>query len=225
MGDSSSPYFWVNSGAQMRLANGRGMTIQGDLPEGHPWRAIYAAANPLDTDNGKHPQNIFRLVGRSRWQNSQQEAYFKIAKDNLSASPNRDGHNGLLLFNRYQDSQSLYYTGIRVDGSVVIKKKLNGTYTTLGMKKIFPGTYNRMTNPNLLPHDTWIGLRSVVRTNANGSVTIQVYTDVSWKGIWTLALTAVDDGSSGAPITAAGYGGIRTDFMDVIFDSYRETEL
>ena len=37
----------------------------------------------------------------------------------------------MLLFNRYQDGQTLYYGGVRVDGAAVIKKKLAGVYTTL----------------------------------------------------------------------------------------------
>jgi hypothetical protein len=219
MNDSSSPYFWLNSGGYMPLRNGLGMTAQGTASP--KWRTLYAAANPLDTDNGTHPQNLFRLVTRSQWQNFQQEAYFKITADNFSASPNRDGHNGLLLFNRYAvDGQTLYYAGVRVDGTAVIKKKLNSTYTTLAQKAVFPGTYNRAANTNLIPHNTWIGIRTVVRTNANGSTTIDLYTDVGRTGTWTKALTATDAGTNGRIISEPGFGGIRTDFMDVQFDDY-----
>jgi hypothetical protein len=217
---SSSGYWWVNSGAKMLLSGGMGKTVQGKLPENDVWRKLYAANNPTDTDNGYHPQNIFRLVGRSQWQNFRQEAYFKITADNFSTSSNRNSSNGILLFNRYQDGNSLYYTGLRVDGYAVIKKKLNGTYSTLAYVKVLPGTYNRTSNPNLLPKDTWIGLRSEV-LNQNGKVVIKLYTDIGQTGVWSLAATATDDGTKGAVIDKAGFGGIRTDFMDVSFDAYR----
>jgi len=113
---STSPYWWVNSGAYLKMLGGTGHTNEGTLPLTDRWRVIYAANNPTDTDNGAHPQNIFRLVTRNTWQNAQEEAYFKITADNLSASPNRNASNGILFFNRYQDGNNLYYTGIRVDG-------------------------------------------------------------------------------------------------------------
>jgi hypothetical protein len=150
----------------------------------------------------------------------EQKGYFKIAKDNLSESTNREGHNGLLFFNRYQNGQNLYYTGLRVDGNAVIKKKLNSTYYTLVLNKVFAGEYNRTTNPNLLPHNTWIGLKSVVTNNSNGSVSIKLYMDNGNTGTWTLVAEAVDSGQNGAPITAAAAAGVRTDFMDVELTRY-----
>lgn len=200
--------------------------MQGSLPAGSKWQRTYAASNPLDTDNGFHPQNILRLVTRSKWQDFRQEAYFRITRDQLSRSPNREGHNGLLLFNRYQDGQNLYYTGVRVDGNAVIKKKINGRYYTMAFRKIYPGTYNRSSNPNLLPKDTWIGLRSEVVNNSNGTATIKLYVDNGRTGKWTLAAEAVDNGKSYSEvIRAPGYGGIRTDFMDIEFDDYRMTNI
>lgn len=222
MDTSSSPYFWVNSGAAMQLVNGIGQTIQGSLPLGSKWQKIYASSNSLDTDKGTHPQNIFRLVTRSKWQNFSQQAYFKITADNFGSSPNRDGHNGILFFNRYRsDGQTLYYVGVRVDGKAVIKKKLNGIYTTLATKKVYPGTYSRSANVNLLPHNTWIGLKSTIQTNPDGSVSISLYQDANKTGSWTLLLQAKDSGSSSPAILDSNYAGIRTDFMDVQFDDYK----
>lgn len=227
MGESDSPYWWVNSGGGAVIVNGEGKTLQGELSSLSKWRVLYAATNPIDTDNGYHPQNIFRFVSRSQWQDSREEAYFKIEKDNLSASPNRNSSNGLLLFNRYQDSADLYYLGIRVDGTAVIKKKTGGTYYTLAQKAVFPGTYNHDANPNLIPKNTWIGIRSEVVNNTDGTVGLKLFMDAGKTGIWTLLLSATDDARSfgGAAITSKGYGGIRTDFMDVTFDNFRETAL
>jgi len=229
MDESSSSYWWLNSGGYFYLTNGIGETIQGDLPALNKWRVAYSISNPEDTDNGYHPQNIFRLVSRSKWQNFQQEAYLQIERDQLSSSPNRNASNGLLLFNRYQDSATLYYTGIRVDGYAVIKKKINGVYYTMAYNPIVTGVapYNRDANPNLLPKNIWIGLRSQVKTNSDGTVSVKLYMDRGKTGNWTLVAQATDNGKSygGAPILNAGFGGIRTDFMDVQMDDYQMTSL
>lgn len=218
MPESSSPYFWLNSGAKLIIQNGRGITIQGDLPINDYWRKFYYQDNPLDTDGGYHPQNIFRLATRSQWQNFQQSTYFKITKDQLSLSPNRAEHNGLLLMSRYQSNgDTLYYVGLRVDGNAIIKKKLNGVYTTLASVKLFSGTYNRNSNPNLLPKNIWLGLRSQIVNNADESVSINLYMDKGWNNNWTLVAQAIDKSN---PIKTQGYAGIRTDFMDVVFDNY-----
>ena len=222
---STSPYWVVNSGGRMSITEGRGKTVHGELPEADYWRNLYAQANPLDTDNGYHPQNIFRLVGRSKWEDFRQQAYFKITKNQLSSSPNRNASNGVLLFNRYKDSANLYYTGLRVDGYAIIKKKVNGQYYTLGSVKVFPGSYSTSGNPNLLPKNTWLGVRSEVVDNPNGSVSIKLYTDIGWKGVWKLVAEAVDTGTSGPIVSGAGFGGIRTDFMDVVFDAYKIEKL
>lgn len=218
---SSSPYWWVNSGGYFNVQSGIGKTVQGELPSNDFWRLAYASANPLDTDNGYHPQNIFRLITKSNWTNFTQEGYFEVNEINLSSSPNRDGHNGFLFFNRYVDGQNLYYTGLRVDGKAIIKKKKNGTYTTLSSNQVFPGTYNRNSNPNLLPLNTKIGLRSVVQTNSNGSVNIKVYMDNGHTGNWVLIAEATD---SSNPITSGASAGIRTDFMDAEITEYKLTE-
>ena len=97
---STSPYWWVSSGARFYVDGGVGETLQGQLPANDYWRLAYAASNPVDTDNGYRPQNIFRIVGRSLWGDFRQQIYFLIAADNLSASPNRNASNGVLLLNR-----------------------------------------------------------------------------------------------------------------------------
>lgn len=222
--ESKNSDWSVSSGAYLYLENGVGKTIQGSLPAGDKWRQIYDKENPVDTDNGFHPQNIFRLVQRGSWLNFVQQAYFKITADNLSESANRNESNGLLLFNRYQDANNLYYTGIRADGAATIKKKKNGTYYTLVQKKFLEGAaYERDKNPNLLPKNEWLGLRSEVKTNPDGTVAIKLFWDKGKTGAWQLLLEATDDGKSfgGAVLGEAGHAGIRTDFMDVEFSDYK----
>ncbi len=220
---SRSPYWWLNSGGRLIFADSVGKTVQGELATTDFWRLAYALSNPTDTDNGYHPQNIFRLLTRSKWQNFRQQSLFYINKDNLSASPNRNASNGLLFFSRYLDGNNTYYAGIRVDGAAVIKKKVNGKYYTLAYRsKVFPGTYNRDVSPNLLPHSKWLGMRVETKTNPDSTVSIRLFLDPENKNSWDQILEAKDDGKSygGAPLLKEGYAGIRTDFMDVSFENY-----
>lgn len=223
MHESSSPYWWLNSGGYMTLHGNRGMTAQGTVPTVNEWRKIYASANSLDTDNGTHPQNLFRLVSRTTWNDVRLEGRYKINRDNFSSSPNRNASNGLLLMSRYRDSgQTLYYAGVRVDGNAVIKKKLNGAYTTLAQKQIYSGSYVDGGKVNLIPHDAWVGLKSETVTNADGSVTIRLYVKNPSASTYTKVLEVKD---SSSPIKEAGYMGIRTDFMDVEFDDFKATRI
>jgi hypothetical protein len=140
----------------------------------------------------------------------------------LSKSPNRNASNGILLMLRYQDGDSLYYAGLRVDGSAVIKKKINGRYITLAQEKIFDGIYARETSPNLLPKNKWLGIKSEVK-NENNSVRIKLFGDLNETGEWQKILEVVDSKniSGSEPIYKEGFQGIRTDFMDVEFKDFR----
>ncbi|MFZ1626414.1 MAG: hypothetical protein WAT81_01250 [Candidatus Moraniibacteriota bacterium] len=223
----SNKKIWLNSGAYFISTGGIAKTVQNKLPENDPWRLLYAKNNPRDTDFGFYPQNIFRLVTIGLWDNLKQEGYFRIVKDNKSNSEYRNDSNGLLFFNRYQDGDNLYYTGIRVDGFAVIKKKIKGKYFTLAYNQIYPGKYDREKNPNLLPHGEWIGLRSEVKDIDDNSVSVKLFIDRERNGNWELVAEAIDEGKKYGkkPFFEAGHGGIRTDFMDVEFDDYRIEEL
>ena len=222
MAYTTSPYWWLNSGGQMILVDGVGQTMQNDASLSNRWRTIYAYTNPIDTDNGLHPQNIFRMLSRSTWGDARVEANFFINKSNFSSSSNRNTSNGLLLMSRYQDDNTLYYAGIRVDGTAVIKKKYKGTYYTMAQKKIFPGVYGE-TSENLLPEGEWIGIRSESVTNEGSTITIRLSIKREG-GTWTELLKITDTGKNFGwtpPISKKGYVGIRTDFMDVSFDTVR----
>jgi hypothetical protein len=219
MGTSSSGYWWLSSGGRF-LLDGLGETLHGALPSADYWRLYYASTNPVDTDSGYHPQNILRLVTRSRWRNFRQQVYFRIDRDNLSSSPNRNASNGIFLMNRYQDQNNLYYAGVRVDGGAVIKKKKAGSYSTLAYAPVFPGVYDRDSNPSLLPKNVWMGVTSEILDNPDGTVRIRFHVNTG-DGVWRLILDTVDDGHlGGAPFLQDGYAGLRTDFMDVAFETY-----
>jgi len=214
--------WWLNSGAFLYIKNGTARTIFGKLRKENKWQKKYQDYNPLETDGGYRPQNIFRLVTRSKWQNFQQECYFKIHHYELSSDEHRSASNGLFLFNRYEDGDNLYYTGLRVDGTVVVKKKYKGKYYLMAQKKILPGKYNRQEMPNLLPENKWLGLRSEVQTIADDQVEIKVFVKLSPKKDWRKVITIKDDGNKygGRAILAKAFAGVRTDFMDVELDNY-----
>ena len=218
--ESSSPYWFLDSGGVLTISDGQGATIQGALPVNDRWRRAYAASNPLDTDNGAHPQNLFRLLTKGSWENADMEVEFMITADNLSASENRNESNGVFLMSRYRDQDTLYYAGIRVDGTAVIKKKYQGTYSTLAQEPLFSGTYSAAT-PDLLPHKEWLSLRSVVETRADGTVSVSLY--LGQKGeLWRPVARATD---TALPITGSGVSGIRSDFVDLVFKNVRITPL
>jgi hypothetical protein len=211
----------------LQIAEGVGSTLTGDQGPAARWRIAYALTNPTDTDRGLHPQNTFRLVTKSSWDNAGVEAAFRIRGDQLSASPNRNESNGLLLMTRYQDQNTLYYAGLRVDGTAVIKKKYRGVYHTMAQEAVFPGRYHRTENPNLLPKDRWISLRTETVTEPDGSIALRLFMHDEGTRSWMFLLEARDDGRFGStsPITLTGHAGIRTDFMDVEFDSFRVDQL
>lgn len=223
MGVSASPYFWLSAGGSLVVENGLGRTITGTAPYLSRWRLSYMRWNPRDTEKGEHPQNIFRLVSRKRFADARVEATMRIEADNLTATPYRNASNGLLIMTRYQDKDTLYYAGLRVDGTAVIKKKYRGIYYTMAQKRIFPGRYSTST-PNLLPHGEWLTVAAATRADQRGGVTIDLYLAREGEPAPALLLSAYDDGArygGTPPISADGHAGIRTDFMDVAFKTFR----
>lgn len=220
---STSPNWWLSSGGMLTVENGFGRTLTGDLTDS-PWTNRYARSNPVDSDDGRHPQNLFRLVTKGRWHTSRQELSFRIRAIRQSPSRERDRWSGLFLFQRYLDGDNLYTTGLRVDGAAVIKRKRGGKYETLEYRRVYtsPLPYDRETNPTLLPLDRWIRLRTEIGDRRGGNVEIRMWIDDPERTQgWQLVIEAIDGGSrSAAPIRAAGHSGIRTDFMDVEFDRY-----
>ena len=226
--ESSSPYWWIAGGGTMVIEDYVGKVGGRTLPYNDHWRQAYARSNPLDSNNGYHPQNIFRLVGRNTWHNLDQRIQFQIDNINLTNTPNRDGYSGIFFMSRYQDQYNLYYAGIRMDGDAVIKKKYNGTYHTLAQGRVFAPneTFNKYANPNLLPMHQWVGLRNITKTNADGSVTIELYVDRNNANRWEKVLTARDNNFGGVPpITSPGRSGIRSDYMNLKLEDYRAEEI
>jgi hypothetical protein len=225
MSESTDPQWWLNSGGQVTRTGKFLSSVQGQLANSDSFRSLYAESNPLDTDNGYRPQNLLRLVTRVKFKNFNQQVFFNIQNINTSDSPNRNQSNGVFFFNRYQDGKTLYYVGIRVDGTAVIKKKFAGEYTTLKSAVVYPGNYQHEIQPNLLPTHRWIGIRSEVVNIENNSVLITMYMNDSHLGTgWNKVLEVVDSVVYGDTILNEGFAGIRSDFMDVNFDAYAAIE-
>gem|GEM_PF-1744938 len=220
---SASPHWWVTAGGLLELDAGVGQTISGTLPVGDPWQERYASGAQAEvTDDGTHPQNAFRAVQRGLWENVSQEVYFNVQRLIYSEHEQRGATNGVFLMSRYSDSDNLYYAGIRVDGTVTIKKKKAGVYHTLLSATLYDGEYDRAEESVLLPTEQWIGLRITVENNADGHVDLILSVDRDRSGRWEIIGSATDDGQTydGAAFTDVGHTGIRTDFMDVQFDDY-----
>lgn len=188
---SASPYFWVKSGSSLAIANG-------------------VAKTPTSS-------NYNELFMRTLWQDISESVYTKILSEHLARYANRNPWNGILQYVRYQNDSNYYYAGVRDDGNAVIAKKLNGTYKVIASSKFFPGTYSKDTHPTLLPQNTWIGLRTNVTTGVNGAAIITLFVDEGRTGNWTKAVSVTDTDN---PITAKGLLGIRTDYMNVLYDDF-----
>ncbi len=216
---SSSSEWWLNSGAYLYVADGAARTSFGALDKNSKWRLAYEGYNPASTDGGYYPQNIFRLLTRQAYLDSSQELTFNIDKINLSLGEHRNESNGVLLFMRYLDQDNLYYAGLRVDGAYVIKKKIEGEYTTLAYKQYFSGEYNRDLNPNLLPTNEDLFIKVEIKTLSEGTPHIKLFSKQFPTDAWHLMLEYED--TSDTAIKTSGFNGIRTDFMDVTFSDYK----
>lgn len=118
--------------------------------------------------------------------------------------------DGVHIFLRYQDEESLYYASVmRRDGRVVLKKKCRGgpsnggTYVTLADVGGYP-----------LPLGTLRDVGATARTLADGSVELTL----SQSG--RVLAKAVDNGVLCAPITAPGMVGIRGDNTEFEFTGF-----
>lgn len=215
--------WWLDSGGTFSVTNSIASTIQNNLSDSSFWRVVYNTTNPIDTDNGTRPQNIFRLINQGRWKNIDQSIFFKINFYDQSQSPNRNLSNGVLLMSHYLDSNNLYYAGLRVDGTAVIKKKYAGLYATLATAPFTSSTlYDKNSNPILIPLNTWIGERFVNTNYRDGTVNLKLYIKMNETEEWWLILETNDsiELSKTPPFDTTGNIGIRTDFMDVEFKNF-----
>jgi phosphodiesterase/alkaline phosphatase D-like protein len=123
-----------------------------------------------------------------------------------------DGAHVLL---RYLGEDSLYAASInRRDNTVIIKKKVPGGSSN-------GGTYYNLTESlrYAVPFNVWQNVRAVIKTNADGSVTLQLFANGQ------LVAGATDKGVGGPPITRPGRLGFRGDNANLKFDNIVVTSL
>lgn len=225
---SADVCWWLNSGGSFFVRGGLASTMSGPAERSSRWHRLYAASDPVDTEGGLYPQNLFRLISKKHWLNARTSVEAFIESYNASMSPSRNESNGVFLMTRYYDEDNFYLAGIRVDGTAVIKRKLNGLYETIGQVAYTnPDAYDRLRRPNLLPTGQWLSFAMEVTNESADSVIIRL--DVSFDGEdWHTLLTAVDQPSvldGGEKLLSPSSIGVRTDFMDVRFRSYKVTVL
>jgi hypothetical protein len=216
-GESTSPYLWLKRGAELIIGSNVGQTLTGALAANDPWHKTYASLFPTPSDSGAHPQNMFALFSKATMGNGAASIYLKRNADNLANATNRSPYVGESILARYQSDQTYYLASIRADGYAVIKRKANGTYTTLAQAKVFSGTYDPVTNYDLIPKNTWIGLKFDVEDVA-GATKLVLSTDVGQTGSWKQVASYTD--TSGSRITAAGPVGVQSDYADASLDSF-----
>lgn len=222
---SKQKCWWLDSGAIFITKNNIGKTIQGQLAETSYWKKEYLETSPEDTNKGLRPQNIFRLINKNNWKNVSQTIFFKVNAYDLSPSPNRNQSNGVLLMSRYIDNNNLYYAGMRVDGTAVIKKKFNGEYITLATSKYNTASneeYDLFKNPIILSKNKWLGEKFITKNNLDGSVNLRLFVKLGDSDPW-VKLIEVNDSqkfSGSVPFITEGNVGIRSDFMDIEISNF-----
>jgi hypothetical protein len=122
--------------------------------------------------------------------------------------------DGVHVFLRYQDEESLYYASVdRRDGTTAIKKKIRGGPSN-------GGTYvDLATGHHSVPPNVWEHVRATVASTNDGGVAIKLFVDA------VLVASAVDSGVGGPAIVRAGKVGIRGDNAEFEVDGFRVTVL
>ena len=184
---------------------------------GAGWTGVPDDVSPNAKSTNGNNSAIFRLNTKEA-DFGDVSVSFSVLNQGLSTSPSTPAvdWDGLHIWLRYQSEYNLYYASInRRDNTVVIKKKIPGGPSN-------GGTYYELSNyvPHAVPYNTWQQVTASVKTNSNGSVTINLY-DGS-----TLLVTATDNGTiGGPPITGLGRVGIRGDNANLKFKNFVVTSL
>ncbi len=177
------------------------------------WTGIPNDTAPnVNSSNGNN-SSIFRL-NTKRGDFGDVAVSFDLLNQGLNSSnatPPVDW-DGLHIWLHYQTEYQLYYASInRRDNTVVIKKKVPGGPSN-------GGTYYELTPyvPHAVPYNTWQQVKATVKTNSNGTVTIELFSGS------TLLISATDDGHiGGPPITGPGKVGIRGDNANLKFKNFK----
>ncbi|MCA9308573.1 hypothetical protein KC980_03600 [candidate division WWE3 bacterium] len=212
-------YRWnIVSGGILNIKKSVLSTNIGELNTQNPVYKLYQNKAPIDSDNGKHPQNLFKITTKRSYINSTQKITYKIKKLNLSDSPNRNNTNGIFLLSKYKNEQTYYKAGLRVDGNFIISRTLNGETQILAAKTYFLGDYDRTQTPYLI-NTSEEDLLKFETIETKDGVMLKLYYRDTPKRDWFTMLEVFDP--TDMAIVSKGKNGIQTDFMDVEFTNYK----
>jgi hypothetical protein len=166
-----------------------------------------------DARSAQHTNSaVFRLTTRD-YGFGDVKVGFRLTIAELSATPTTPATDwdGVHIWLRYQNEQSLYYASVaRRDGRIVIKKKCPGGPSN-------DGTYYELSPEapgyRIVFDRAW-DVSASVRNNSDGTVTITLFQNDQ------AVLTATDRGIGCAALTRAGAIGIRGDNARFRFASF-----
>jgi hypothetical protein len=177
------------------------------------WTGIPDVGTPGPGSSPVTDSSVFRvLTRRTDFQNVAVSFGLDVQRFAQPPTGTDLGWQGVHVFLRYQSPSLLYVVSVdRVDGRVVIKKKVpggpsaGGSYYTLG------------TADEHAVSGRWEQVK-VSATNSGANVVLRAWLD------GTLVLTATDDGiGDTAPISQAGRVGLRGDYTEFMFRSFAVT--
>jgi len=181
---------------------------------GAGWSGVPDDIDPNATSSNGNDSAVFRL-NTTRYDFGNVAVSFDLDNQGLvtTARTPAQAYDGVDIWFRYQSEYTLYAAHVnRRDGTVAIEKKVAG-----GPNPVNGGTYYPLAKAvHAVPYGTtWQKIKGSIRTNPNGSVTIDLYED----GL--LVLSATDDGSKGGPpIRSPGAVGIRGDNCNFLFKNF-----
>lgn len=182
---------------------------------GSGWTGVPDDRGPDATSSAATDSAVFRLTTR-RSDLADVAVDFDLRLNGLTQTTTTPSvaWDGVHVFLRYQDEESLYYASVdRRDGTTTIKKKVRGGPSN-------GGTYfDLATGHHPVSWNTWEHVRATVGNTSDGGVAIQLFVG----GV--LVANAVDRGVGGPPITHAGKVGIRGDNAEFDVDEFLVTVL
>lgn len=180
------------------------------------WTGVPDAVDPNAGSTNGTDSAIFRLTTKRKDFGDVVVSFVLYNKvlSSTTATP-KVAWDGVHIFLRYQSETNLYYASInRRDETAVIKKKVTGGPDN-------GGTYYELTSyvSHPVAYNTWQQIKATIKTNADGSVTIRLYSGDQ------LVVEGIDKGIGGPPITKPGATGLRGDNDNFLFDDFTVTSI
>jgi hypothetical protein len=213
----TNEYAYWNPGAADSVTSPDWETNSGSLfvRAGAAWTGVPDDRAPDAESASGTNSAVFRLTS-TRGDFADVAVAFDLRVDARSTTPSTPpvDWDGVHVFLRYQDEESLYYASIdRRDGATAIKKKVPGGPSN-------GGTYHDLaTGRHSAPIGQWQRVRATVGNQPDGSVVIRLFADD------VLVASAVDHGAGGPPIRRHGKIGLRGDNTEFDVDNLRVTAL